>query len=105
LSPQREWAFTKTHAAPLPNTAHYILLHVPCAKAVKLCVLIRAGFETKGDISIKYDAFKEKIGESARALFVIDEQGIVRWSHLSPDGVNPGAEGILSALDQLNKPK
>ena len=43
------------------------------------------------------------IGESARALFVIDDKGIIRWSHLSPDGINPGADGILSALENLNK--
>jgi len=53
----------------------------------------------------RFGAYKEKLGESARALFVIDGQGVVRWSHLSPDGVNPGAEGILSALEQLRTPK
>jgi hypothetical protein len=43
----------------------------------------------------------QRIGESARALFVIDQKGIIRWSLLSPDGVNPGADGILSALEKL----
>ena len=42
-----------------------------------------------------------RVGESARALFVIDSKGIIRWSMLSPDGVNPGADGILSALEKL----
>src|SRR5947209_3257635 len=48
--------------------------------------------------------FTERNGESARALFVIDPKGIIRWSYLSPDGVNPGADGILSALEKLKSP-
>jgi hypothetical protein len=34
-------------------------------------------------------------------LFVIDGARIIRWSHLSPIGVNPGADGILDALESL----
>jgi len=36
-------------------------------------------------------------------LFVIDGDGAVAWSYLSPSGVNPGADGILDALDALRK--
>jgi len=97
--------FKKFNAELLAISVDNIWSHLAFAKDRKLNFPVLADFEPKGDISRKYGAFKEKIGESARALFVIDEQGTVRWSHLSPDGVNPGAEGILSALDQLNKPK
>ncbi len=97
--------FKKFNAELLAISVDNIWSHLAFAKDRKLNFPVLADFEPKGDISRKYGAFKEKIGESARALFVIDEQGVVRWSHLSPDGVNPGAEGILSALDQLNKPK
>jgi hypothetical protein len=41
-------------------------------------------------------------GTSRRALFLLDDQGVVAWNQLSPDDVNPGADGILSALDQLH---
>ena len=97
--------FKKFNAELLAISVDNIWSHLAFAKDRKLNFPVLADFEPKGDISRKYGAFKEKIGESARALFVIDEEGIVRWSHLSPDGVNPGAEGILSALDQLNKSK
>ena len=40
-------------------------------------------------------------GVSQRALFVIDAAGTIRWSYLSPMGVNPGADGILAALERL----
>src|SRR5216117_2562129 len=97
--------FKKHNAELLGISVDNIWSHLAFSKDRKLNFPVLADSEPKGDISRKYGAFKEKIGESARALFVIDEQGIVRWSHLSPDGVNPGAEGILSALDQLSKPK
>jgi alkyl hydroperoxide reductase subunit AhpC len=48
-----------------------------------------------------YGAFRASEGTSERALFVIDEEGVIRWSYLSPVGVNPGADGILDALDAL----
>jgi hypothetical protein len=34
----------------------------------------------------------------------IDGAGIVRWSYVSPSGVNPGADGILRALEALAGP-
>ena len=46
--------------------------------------------------------YVEKTGECKRALYVIDENGIIRWSYLSPVGINPGADGILNALEQLD---
>ena len=97
--------FKKFNAELLAISVDNIWSHLAFAKDRKLNFPVLADFEPKGDISRKYGAFKEKIGESARALFVLDDKGIVRWSHLSPDGVNPGAEGILSALEQLNKPQ
>jgi peroxiredoxin (alkyl hydroperoxide reductase subunit C) len=34
-------------------------------------------------------------------LFVIDGEGVIRWSYLSPVDVNPGADGILAALEEI----
>ncbi len=64
-----------------------------------------ADFEPKGALSRLYGAYDETDGESARALFVIDENGIIRWSYLSPDEINPGADGILEALEELSESK
>jgi len=50
-----------------------------------------------------YGAYREHEGTSERALFVIDGEGIIQWSYLSPVGVNPGADGILDALETLSK--
>jgi peroxiredoxin len=95
--------FKKHNAELLAISVDNIWSHIAFAKDRKLNFPVLADFEPKGDVSRKYGAFKEKIGESARALFVIDNEGTIRWSHLSPDGVNPGADGILSALESLNQ--
>lgn len=61
-----------------------------------------ADFEPKGEVARAYGVYNETEGEARRALFVIDEQGIIQWSYLSPDGINPGADGILDALEQMD---
>ncbi len=48
-----------------------------------------------------YGVYRAADGTSERALFVIDADGIIRWSYVSPVGVNPGADGILRALESL----
>jgi peroxiredoxin len=60
-----------------------------------------ADFEPKGAVSRAYGAYRQREGFSERALFLIDGDGVVRWSYLSPVEVNPGADGILTALEQL----
>ena len=75
--------------------------HLAFAKDRHLHFPLLADFEPKGEVSKKYGAYHDQQGESARALFVIDANGVIRWNHLSPDGVNPGADGILKALEAL----
>lgn len=60
-------------------------------------------FEPKGLVAKQYGAYHEKSGVCERALFVIDKNGVIFWSYLSPMGENPGADGILEALEKLPK--
>ena len=60
-----------------------------------------ADFEPKGEVAKRYGVYNYGAGLSLRALFVIDSQGIIQWSYVSPPGVNPGADGILSALESI----
>lgn len=62
-----------------------------------------ADFEPKGAVSEQYGVYDPQLGECKRALYVIDEEGIVRWNYLSPTGVNPGADGILNALEEMDQ--
>jgi peroxiredoxin len=50
-----------------------------------------------------YQVYRAKEGTTERALFVIGPDGIIRWSYVSPVGVNPDANGILRALESLGK--
>lgn len=54
-----------------------------------------------GAVARAYGVFDERDGLSDRALFVLDDQGVIRWSHVSPRNINPGANGILDALESL----
>ena len=75
--------------------------HAAFAKDRKLHFPLLADFEPKGAVARCYGAYREKDGVSERALFVINADGLVHWSYVSPVGVNPGAAGILSALEEL----
>ena len=75
--------------------------HAAFARDRKLHFPLLADFEPKGAVSKQYGAYREQEGVSARALFVIDGDGIIQWSYLSPIGVNPGVDGVLNALESL----
>jgi peroxiredoxin len=67
----------------------------------KLRFPLLADFQPKGEVSLKYGAYRSREGTSERALFVIDGEGRIRWSFLSPLDVNPGAEGVIDTLESL----
>jgi peroxiredoxin len=75
--------------------------HVAFANDRKLKFPLLADFEPKGEIARRYGVYETAEGTSQRALFVIDADGIVRWRYVSPIGINPGADGILDALEKL----
>ena len=76
--------------------------HAAFARDRNLHFPLLADFEPKGAIARAYGAYRAEDGTSERALFVLDADGIIRWSYCSPIAVNPGADGILSALESLN---
>jgi peroxiredoxin len=75
--------------------------HLAFAQQRRLHFPLLADFEPKGAVARRYGVYRDGDGTTERALFVIDGDGIVRWSYLSPIGVNPGADGILRALETL----
>src|SRR5436305_2018108 len=77
--------------------------HLAFAKDRNLHFPLLSDFEPKGEVARTYQVYRVKEGTTERALFVIDADGIIRWSYVSPVGVNPGADGILRALESLGK--
>jgi peroxiredoxin len=64
-----------------------------------------ADFEPKGEVARKYGVYRKTEGVTERAIFVIDGDGVIAWSYVSPIGINPGADGILNALENLTTKK
>lgn len=77
--------------------------HMAFAHDRKLHFPLLADFEPKGEVARAYGVYRAQEGISERALFVIDSEGIIRWTYVSPVGVNPGADGILTALEDLER--
>lgn len=93
--------FHRYHATLIGISVDGAWCHAAFAHDRKLRFPLLSDFEPKGAVAKAYGVYSEKEGMSGRALFVIDGQGIIRWSYLSPVGINPGADGILSALEEL----
>lgn len=77
--------------------------HVAFSRDRKLTFPLLSDFEPKGAVAREYGVYDPKVGVAERALFVIDGDGRIAWSYLSPIGVNPGADGILEALAGLRR--
>ena len=75
--------------------------HGAFAENRKLRFPLLADFEPKGAVARAYGVYRESDGTSERALFLLDADGIIRWRYVSPVDVNPGADGILTALEAL----
>ena len=75
--------------------------HAAFAEHRKLHFTLLSDFEPKGAVARSYGVYRQEEGTSQRALFVIDAAGGIRWSYVSPVGINPGADGILKALEAL----
>ena len=95
--------FRKHDAELLGISVDGVWCHEAFAKDRHLHFPLLADFEPKGEVARRYGAYREADGYSERALFVIDKQGVIRWSYCSPVAVNPGADGILQALEDLPK--
>lgn len=75
--------------------------HAAFSQERKLHFPLLSDFEPKGAVARQYGVYRDGDGVTERALFVIDNEGVIRWSYVSPIGVNPGAAGMLAALEKL----
>ena len=93
--------FQRFNAELLGISVDGVWCHAAFARDRNLHFPLLADFEPKGAVAKLYGAFREGEGVSERALFVIDKNGTISWSYVSPIAVNPGADGILEALENL----
>jgi peroxiredoxin len=94
--------FRKHDAELLGISVDGVWCHAAFARDRHLHFPLLSDFEPKGAVARKYGAYRKKDGFAERALFVLDRDGTIAWSYCSPIAVNPGADGILEALEQLS---
>jgi peroxiredoxin len=85
----------------LAVSTDHIWCHGAFARAAHITYPLLADAHPQGSVSRAYGAYDENAGTSSRTLFVLDEQGVIRWSETYPAGVNPGVDGILTALELM----
>jgi peroxiredoxin len=95
--------FHRFNAELLGISVDGVWCHAAFSHDRKLHFPLLADFEPKGAVARLYGVFRDGEGIAERALFVIDKKGIIAWSYCSPVAVNPGADGILQALEDLPK--
>jgi peroxiredoxin len=94
--------FHKHGAELLGISVDGVWCHAAFARDRHLHFPLLSDFEPKGEVARKYRAYRTDEGVCERALFVLDRRGTIAWSYCSPIAVNPGADGILDALEKLS---
>jgi peroxiredoxin len=95
--------FQRFNSTLLGISVDGVWCHLAFSKDRKLRFPLLSDFEPKGEVARMYGAYRKQDGIAERALFVIDKDGIIRWAYISPIGVNPGAAGILKALESISR--
>jgi peroxiredoxin len=93
--------FGRLGAVLLAISTDHLWCHSAFARAAGIAYPLLADSHPQGAVSRVYGVYDEQGGSSARALFVIDEHGIIQWSQTWPAAINPGLDGILTALESM----
>jgi peroxiredoxin len=95
--------FEEHDAQILGISADDLASHQEFSESLNLGFPLLADDDPAGSVAQTYGVFNEKDGQNERALFVVDADGIIRWSFVVPRNVNPGADGILDTLENLSQ--
>jgi peroxiredoxin len=75
--------------------------HDAFARDAQIRFPLLADVQPRGQVARQYGVFHEAQGVSARALFVLDSQRVIRFSKAYPDALNPGVDELLTTLETL----
>lgn len=75
--------------------------HEAFARDAQLRFPLLADFYPHGQVARQYGVLREAQGVSARALFILDTQRVIRFSKAYPDQLNPGVDELLTTLEAL----
>jgi peroxiredoxin len=93
--------FDRYDAAVLGISVDGVWCHRAFALNRGITFPLLSDFEPKGAVARQYGVYAEG-GRATRSLFLVDPDGIITWSLVSAAAVNPGADGILDALEELD---
>lgn len=94
--------FKKHNAVVLGISVDSVWSHLAFANQTHVRFPLLSDFHPKGEVAMRYSSYRSEVGECERALYLIGPDGNVAWSSISPPGVNPGADGVLKALEELS---
>jgi len=88
-------------AQVLGISTDHVYSHDAFARDTRIRFPLLADFQPRGLVARQYGVFREAQGVSARALFVLDSQRVIRFSKAYPDALNPGVDELLTTLEAL----
>jgi peroxiredoxin len=93
--------FERLGARLLGISVDSVYCHMAFARDARLRFPLLADFHPRGQTARRFGIYRDKQGMSARALFVLDRQGQIRFSRAYPDLFNPGVDEALTTLETL----
>ncbi|HEX6655807.1 MAG TPA: redoxin domain-containing protein [Candidatus Limnocylindria bacterium] len=94
-------AFGRLSARLLGISVDHVRCHEAFARDAQLHFPLLADFQPRGLVARRYGVYREARGVSARALFVLDAQHVIRFGKVYPDQLNPGVDDLLTTLEAL----
>jgi peroxiredoxin len=94
--------FEELHGQMLGISADYAWCHEAFGREAGITFPLLADTPPRGRVSRLYGVYRESEDATGRALFVIDSSGIICFSKVYPELVNPGVDGLLTVLESLH---
>jgi peroxiredoxin len=94
--------FEDFDAQLLGISADHAWCHEAFAQETGVRFPLLADVPPRGAVSQLYGVYREQQEVSARALLVIDREGVIRFSEVYPDLLNPGVDDLLTELETLH---
>ncbi len=103
LFAQEHDQFERRKAVVVGISVDSLYSHGAWASVRRIPFPLLADFNPKGDVARQYGVFRERDGYSERALYVLDERGIIRYGYVSPYLHHvPDLGDLYAALDSVS---
>jgi peroxiredoxin len=93
--------FDRLSARLLGISVDHVYSHEAFARAAQIHFPLLADVRPHGETARRYGVYRQALGVSARALFVLDGRHMIRFSKAYPDALNPGVGELLTTLEAI----